>query len=43
MDPVTKEREVKKSGRFYSRIIEAGGVTRELYDEFVAKEVYDIR
>ena len=43
MDPVTKERAVKKSGRFYSRIIEEGGVTQALYNEFVAEEAYDIR
>jgi beta-glucosidase len=43
VDPVTKERTVKKSGRFYSRVIAEGGVTQELYDEFVAGEKYDIR
>ena len=43
MDPVTKERKVKKSGEFYARVIAEGGVTQSLYDEFVAEEVYDVR
>ena len=34
------ERTVKKSGKFYSSIIENRGVTDEMYDEFVAGEEY---
>ncbi len=43
VDPDTKERKIKKSGVFYSRIIAQKGVDRALYREFVAQEVYDIR
>ncbi len=43
VDSKTKERSIKRSGRFYSEIIKQGGVTQELYDEFVREEVYDVR
>lgn len=36
----TMERSLKRSGRFYAELIRNGGVTQELYDEFVAGEVY---
>ncbi len=37
------DRAVKRSGRFFAQAIKAGGVTEELYEEFVGDEVYDIR
>lgn len=43
VEPETRERTVKKSGRFYSEIIARGGVTQGMYEEFVQEEVYDIR
>ena len=43
VDPVTRKRRVKESGRFYSRIITRGGVDRELYETYVAKQEYDVR
>ena len=43
VDPETRKRTVKESGRFYSRIITRGGVDQELYDAYVAKQEYDIR
>lgn len=43
VNPESKERTIKQSGHFYSKIIEQGGVTPELYDEFVRKAVYDVR
>ena len=43
VNPETRERTVKKSGRFYSEIIANGGVTQELYDEFVREEAYSVR
>ena len=39
----TRERQVKASGRFYSEIIRHGGVTEKLYEQYVAKQVYDVR
>lgn len=35
IDPETRERRVKRSGRFYSEIIKNGGVTDEMYEEYV--------
>lgn len=43
VDPETRERTVKKSGQFYSQVIARGGVDRELYEQFVQEEVYDVR
>lgn len=43
VDPQTRQRTVKRSGQFYSQIIQSGGVTAQMYDEFVANQVYDIR
>lgn len=39
----TQERQVKRSGRFYAEIIKNGGVTQEMYDEYVASQEYNIR
>ena len=36
----TMERTVKRSGEFFSRVIENGGVPQGLYDEYVAGEGY---
>ena len=38
-----KEREVKRSGRFYAEIIRSGGVSGALYDEYVAPQEYNVR
>ena len=38
-----RERTVKKSGEFYSKVIAAGGVTAELYDAYVRDARYDVR
>lgn len=43
VDPATRAREIKRSGRFYSQIIAHGGVTDAMYEEFVADQSYDIR
>lgn len=43
VDPQTRRRTVKESGRFYSEIIARGGVDAELYEAYVAKQEYDIR
>ncbi len=42
-DYLTQSRQVKKSGRFYQQMIERGGVTQEMYDEFVKSEHYNLR
>lgn len=38
----SKKRIIKDSGYFYSEIIENGGVTEEMYNQYVAKEKYNI-
>ena len=38
-----KTRRIKKSGRFYSEVIAAHGVTEEIFDKYIADEVYKIR
>jgi len=38
-----RSRTVKRSGRFFAGAVQAGGVTHELYDEYVENEVYDVR
>ena len=38
-----RRRSVKGSGEFFAKAVKAGGVTRELYDEYVREEVYDVR
>lgn len=43
VNPETMERTVKRSGEFYSKIIENGGVTQEMYAQFVENQTYDIR
>ncbi len=43
VDPVSKVRSVKKSGRFYAEVIRQKGVNRALYEEYVADEEFDIR
>ncbi|MCL2600510.1 MAG: family 1 glycosylhydrolase [Treponema sp.] len=40
IDYETQKRTVKKSGRFYSAIIKNGGVTGEMYREYVEPEKY---
>jgi beta-glucosidase len=39
-DYETQQRTLKSSGRFYSEIIRAGGVTGELYDRYVRDQSY---
>ncbi len=43
VDPETKARSIKKSGRFYSQLIAQKGVNEDLYQQYVASEEYDIR
>ena len=43
VDPATKARTIKTSGRFYSQVIAQGGVTKEMYETFVARQEYDVR
>ena len=43
VDPVTRKRTVKNSGKFYSGIIARGGVDAELYETYVAGQEYDVR
>lgn len=40
VDFETQKRTIKKSGEFYSKVIEDKGVTKEVYDEFVLGEKY---
>ena len=40
VDYETQKRTVKKSGRFFSAIIENKGVTEQMYHEYVADEGY---
>jgi beta-glucosidase len=40
VDYDTQERNIKNSGRFYSEISAAGGVTEEIYRKYVAGEDY---
>ncbi|MCD8191437.1 MAG: family 1 glycosylhydrolase [Oscillospiraceae bacterium] len=42
VDSVTKERRVKRSGEFFSRVIEENAVTQELYNEYVAGQEFKI-
>jgi beta-glucosidase len=42
-DYASQKRTIKKSGRFYSEIIQNGGVTQEMFDEYVAGEQYHVR
>lgn len=43
VDPQTRLRSVKRSGEFYAGVIAARGVTEEMYEEYVAKQEYDVR
>ena len=43
VDYATQERRIKRSGEFYAKLIENGGVTQEMYDEYVAQQVYNVR
>lgn len=43
VDPTTRARTVKESGKFYSEIIARGGVDTELYETYVSKQEYDVR
>lgn len=43
VDPNTRKRTIKRSGAFYSEIIQQGGVTADLYHVFVENQSYDIR
>lgn len=38
----TQERTVKRSGEFYTKMIEQQGVTRELYEQYVKPQTYTI-
>lgn len=42
VDPATRERKVKRSGEFYSRLLRDGGVTCETYGEYVEKQGYNV-
>ena len=43
VDPVTRQRQIKKAGHFYSSVIREKGVSQALYREYVAEQEYDIR
>ena len=43
VDPATRQRQIKGSGRFYSEIIQNGGVTEEMYQNYVNGQEYDVR
>ena len=43
VNPETRVRTIKKSGRFYSAVIARGGVDAEAYNTYVSGQEYDIR
>lgn len=43
VDPKSRERRVKNSGKFYSAVIKNSGVTDEIYEEYVANQEYNIK
>ena len=43
VDPDTRQRQIKKSGLFYSAILREKGVSQALYRDYVAGQEYDIR
>ena len=43
VDPETRARTVKNSGKFYSAVIARGGVDAETYNTYVSGQEYDIR
>ena len=43
VDECSRERKIKNSGKFYSEIIKNGGVTDEMFENYVKYQEYDIR
>ena len=43
IEPETMERKIKKSGEFYSKIIEKGGVSAEMFEKYVKNQEYRIK
>lgn len=43
VDYDTQKRTIKRSGRFFSEIIKNGGVTEEMYAQYVKDEVYRVK
>ena len=43
IDPETRQRTVKASGHFYSEILQNKGVSKDLYEKYVAEQEYDVR
>lgn len=43
VDPQTRQRQIKRSGAFYSAVISAQGITAKIYDEYIAGLEYDVR
>lgn len=43
VDPETRQRTVKKSGHFYSAVIQNHGVTDEMYQTYINGQEYDVR
>lgn len=43
VDPESHQRQIKNSGYFYSEMINAHGVTEEMYEKYVASQEYDVR
>jgi beta-glucosidase len=40
VDYESQKRTLKKSGNFFSEVIRAGGVTKEIYEKYVKNEEY---
>ena len=38
-----RKRTIKESGKFYSAVINAGGVTEEIFKQYVDGKEYDVR
>lgn len=43
VDPETRQRTVKTSGQFYAKVIRNGGVTEEMYQQYVVNQEYSVR
>lgn len=43
VDPETRARTVKNSGKFYSEVIARGGVDAALYETYISGQEYDVR
>ena len=43
VDPQTRVRTVKASGRFYAEVVRNKGVTRQMYETYVQDKEYDVR